>query len=68
MGRYRQWILQQINDLMAGKNAIEMCSIHNKGKSVVVERFVRALKNKVYKYRQISLSKNVCIDKLADIV
>ena len=68
MGRYRQWILQQINDLMAGKNAIEMCSIHNKGKSVIVERFVRALKNNVYKYRQISLSKNVCIDKLADIV
>ena len=44
-----------------------MYSIHNKGKSVVVERFIRALKTKIYKYIT-SISKNVYIDKLNDIV
>ena len=46
---------------------IEMYSTRNKGKSVVAERFVRTLKNKIYKY-MISISKNVHIDKLDDIV
>ena len=32
------------------KNDIEMCSIHNEGKSVVAERFIRILKNKIYEY------------------
>ena len=45
----------------------EMYSTHNKGKSVVAERFLRTLKNKIYKY-MTSISKNVCIDKLDDIV
>ena len=27
-----------------------MYSKHNKGKSVVAERFIRTLKNKIYKY------------------
>ena len=31
-------------------NATEMHSTHNEGKSIVVERFIRALKNKIYKY------------------
>ena len=31
-------------------NDIVMYSTHNEGKSVVVERFIRTLKNKVYKY------------------
>ena len=31
-------------------NDIEMYSIHNGGKSVAVERFIRTLKNKMYKY------------------
>ena len=31
-------------------NDIEMYSIHNEGKSVVAERFVRSLKTKIYKY------------------
>ena len=47
-------------------NYIEMYSIHNEGKSVVAERF-RTLKPKVYKY-MASISKNVYIDKLDDIV
>ena len=44
-----------------------MYSIHNKGKSVVAERFIRTLKNKIYKY-MTAISKNVYIDKLDDIV
>ena len=47
-------------------NDIEMYSIHNEGKSFVAERFVRTLKNKIYKY-VTSISKNVFIDKLDDI-
>ena len=48
-------------------NYIEMYSVHNEGKSVVAERFIRTLKNKFYKY-VTSISKNVYIDKLDDIV
>ena len=44
-----------------------MCSIHNEGKSAVAERFIRTLKTKIYKY-MTSISKNVYIDKLDDIV
>ena len=44
-----------------------MYSIHNEGKSVVPERFIRTLKNKIYKY-MTAISKNVYIDKLDDIV
>ena len=39
-------------------NNIEMCLIHNEGKSVVAERFIRTLKTKIYKY-MTSISKNV---------
>ena len=49
------------------KNATEMFSTHNEGKSVIAERFIRTLKNKNYKY-MTSISKNVYIDKLDDIV
>ena len=49
------------------KNDIEMYSTHNEGKPVVVERFLRTVKNKIYKYMD-SISKNVYIDKLDDIV
>ena len=44
-----------------------MYLIHNEGKSVVAERFIRTLKNKIYKYIS-SISKNVYIYKLYDIV
>ena len=44
-----------------------MYSIHNEGKSVVAERFIRTLKTKIYKY-MTSISKNVYINKLNDIV
>ena len=53
--------------LWLGKNNLEMYSTHNEGKSVVAERFIRTLKNKIYKYIT-SVAKNVCINKLGDIV
>ena len=50
------------------KNDCEtMYSTHNEGKSVVAERFIKTLKSKIYKY-MTSISKNVYIDKLDDIV
>ena len=49
------------------KNDIEMYSAHNEGKSVNVERFIRTLKSRAYKY-MTSVSKNVYINKLDDIV
>ena len=48
-------------------NDIEMYLIHNEGKSVVAERFIRTLKTKIYKYMTL-ISKIVYIDKLNDIV
>ena len=46
---------------------IEVFSIHNEVKTVVAEGFIRTLKTKIYKYLT-SMSKNVYIDKLDDIV
>ena len=48
-------------------NGIEMYSIHNKGISVVTERYIRILKKQIYKY-MTSISKNVYIDTLNNIV
>ena len=44
-----------------------MYSTHNEGKSVTNERFVRTLKNRIYKY-MTSVPKNVYIVKLDYIV
>ena len=44
-----------------------MYSRHDEGKSVVAKRFIRTLENKIYKY-MTSISKNVHIDKLDDIM
>ena len=52
---------------MATKNDIEQYSTRNEGKSVATERFIRNLKDKVYRY-MTSISKNVSIDTLDDIV
>ena len=46
---------------------IVVYSIHNEGQSVVAERLIRTLKSKIYKY-MTSITKNVYIDKLDDIV
>ena len=48
-------------------NNIEMHSTHNEAKSFIAERFIRTIKNKMYKY-MASISKNVYIDKLDNIV
>ena len=48
-------------------NDIEMYSTHSEGKSVVAERFIKTLKNKVYKHMTI-IGKNVYFDVLDDIV
>ena len=48
-------------------NNIVMYSTNNEGKSVIAERFIRTLKSKIYKH-MTSISKNVYIDKLNDIV
>ena len=49
------------------KNDIKIYSTYNEGKSVAAERFITTLKNKIYK-NMTSISKNVYIDKLDDIV
>ena len=48
-------------------NDIEIYSTHNEEKSVVAERFIRTLKNKIFKY-MIQISKNVYVHKLDDVV
>ena len=44
-----------------------MYPTHKEGKSVVAKRFIRTLKNKIYKH-MTSISKNVYTYKLNDIV
>ena len=59
---YNAYFIKWLRD-----NDIVMYSTHNEGKSVVAERFIRTLKSKIYKY-MTSISKNVYIDKLDDIM
>ena len=44
-----------------------MYSRHTEGKSIIAERFIRALKDRIYKYATL-VSKSGYIDKLDDIV
>ena len=44
-----------------------MYSTYNEGKSVVAERFIRTLKNKIFKH-MTAISKNIYFDALDDIV
>ena len=44
-----------------------MYSTYHKGKSAVAERFIRTLKNKIFKH-MTAISKNVYFDVLDDIV
>ena len=49
--------------LFSQNNDIAMYSMYNKGKSVIAERFIRALKSKSKTYKYItSISKNVYLD------
>ena len=65
----RSYMIQRQNQTKwLQENDIEMYSTHNRRKSfVVAERFTKTLKNKINKYMS-SISKNVYIDKLDDIV
>ena len=42
---YNNYLLKCLKD-----NDIELYSIHNEGKSIVAEGFIRTLKTKIYKY------------------
>ena len=48
-------------------NNIEMYSTYNEGKSVVAERFIKTLKNKIFKH-MTAISKNIYFGVLDDIV
>ena len=48
-------------------NNIEVYSTYNEAKSVVAERFIRTLKNKIFKH-MTAISRNVYLDVLDDIV
>ena len=48
-------------------NDIEIYSTFNEGKSVVAERFIRTLKNKIFK-QMTAISKNACFDVLDYII
>ena len=56
--RFKKWLKD---------NNIGMYSTHNEGKSVVAERFIRTLENKIYKH-MTAILKNVSFDVLNDIV
>ena len=49
------------------ENDIEMCSTFNEGKSIVAERFIKTLKNKICKH-MTSICKHVYFNDLDDIV
>ena len=49
------------------ENDIEMYSTHNEGKSVVAERFIKTLKNKIYKH-MTTIGESVYFNDLDDIV
>ena len=55
---FKKWLLD---------NDIIMDSTYNEGKSVVAERFIRTLKNKLYKH-MAATGKNVYYDVLDDVV
>ena len=57
-GNFKKWL---------DNNDITMYSTHDEGKSVVAERFIKTLNNKIYKH-MAAISKNVYYDVLDDIV
>ena len=57
---------KSVNSWLLDKGT-EKYSTHIKGKPVVSERFIRTLKNKIYKH-MTAVSKNVYMEKLNQIV
>ena len=49
------------------ENDIEMYSTHNEVRSAVAEKFIKTLKNKIYKH-MTTVGKNVYFNALDDIV
>ena len=66
MGRPRRRILNVFEKWLSD-NDINMYSTYNEGKSVAAERFIRTLKNKLYKH-MTATGKNVYYDVLDDVV
>ena len=64
---FKKWLSDNDIIMYSIYNNIIMYSIYNKGKSVVAERFIRTLKNKLYKHMTAS-GKNVYYDVLDDVV
>ena len=58
---------RSVKSWLEKKNDTEIYSTNNEEKYAVAERFIRTLKNRIYKY-MTSVSKNEQIDKLDDIV
>ena len=58
---------RSVKSWLEKKNDTEIQSTNNEEKYAVAERFIRTLKNRIYKY-MTSVSKNEQIDKLDDIV
>ena len=56
-----------MNEIIFQNNDIEIYSTHKERKSVIAERFIGTLKDKIYKYLT-SVSKSFYIDKLDYIV
>ena len=67
MGWSRWWIYNKLFNRFLKINNIEMYSAYNEGKSVVAKRFIRTLKNKIFKH-MTSVSKSVYFVVLDDIV
>ena len=67
MGWSGWWVLQLSFKRFLNNNKIEMYSTCNKGKFFVAERFIRTLKNKIFKH-MTAVSKNVYFNVLDDIV
>ena len=65
--KYGQIKLVNFTIVFLKDNDVKMYSTHGAGKSVVAERFIRTLKNKIYKHIS-AVSKNAYIDKLDDTV
>ena len=62
-GEFYNWLFNRFFKI----NSIEIYSTYNEGKSIVAERFIRTLKNKISKH-MTTVSKNIYFDVLDDIV
>ena len=67
MGRSRRRFYNNDFKKWLSDNNIIMYSTYNEGKSVVAERFIRTLKNKLYKH-MTATNKNVYYNVLDDVV